>query len=59
MQHLRASNYNSTGTNNEWALETLLSEEKLNVIGLEERNQLLRERILSLEEMLKSSAATT
>lgn len=52
---LQASNFNSTGTNREWALETLLKEEKINVKNLEDRNKALKDRIQNLEVMLKSS----
>lgn len=51
------SQYQSTGSNREWALETLLKEEKINVLNLEERNQALKDRIQNLENILKSSSA--
>lgn len=42
---LITSHFNSTGTNREWALETLLKDEKVNVKNLEERNKALKDRI--------------
>eukprot|EP00347_Sterkiella_histriomuscorum_P013994 403362573 len=50
-----ASHFNSTGNDKEWALDTLLKDEKVNVKHLEERNQALKDRIQNLENMLKSS----
>lgn len=53
-----SKNMNSTGSNREWALETLLKEEKVNVQNLEQKNKVLIERIQNLENMLKSSCAS-
>ncbi|CDW87548.1 UNKNOWN [Stylonychia lemnae] len=46
------------GTNREWALETLLKDEKVNVKHLEQRNQALKDRIQNLENMLKTSGTS-